>query len=459
MHRLCLLGCVLLLSACREKAPEEGALRVTVKYSESYVPACVRVEVQDAQGHKEGTDIPSSQFQQRAEKELRIAVLRKAEWAQELSISVSSFDEEVAGRCSGNEVERRTSEGPVPVPPKKFSLWETQLMATDADGDGHLAGTTWGKQPDCDDKDRNAHPGAKEDCSAKKDLDCNSLIACQESFCRGATCDDGNACTTGDHCEGEGTAALCLSTGTVTCTQPTDVCSAPTACQPATGLCKAGDLPEGIACNDNNPCTNEDRCSLGTCVGTALQCATGTASCRETTGTCNRDTGACDYKPLPVATACDDKLTCTTSDQCDVNGTCIGTPLSCAPPAACFRIAQACTPSTECRYEVDPDQLNKPCGNTPRGTPGVCMADGACSPFPYSPHNFDPNSILASQVGELRTDGAVVFDTTDRTWIPDTAVPSRDTLTIIEIPQASGYPAALLIPVRALQLNGTLEIV
>ncbi|MCY1033825.1 putative metal-binding motif-containing protein [Corallococcus sp. BB11-1] len=402
MHRLCLLGCVLLLSACREKAPEEGALRVTVKYG-TYRPACVRVEVQDTQGHKEGTDIPSSQFKERAEKELRIAVLRRAEWDRELTVTVSSFNALEGDRCGGAAVETHGSGGTVAVPPKQFSEWETRLKAEDADGDGYLVGAMWGEPADCDDGSAAFNPGVIETCSGMVDFNCNKLTGCQDPACRGMACDDGNACTQGDHCEGEGAEARCLPTTTTQCTQPSGLCAAPQACQPSTGLCEAGPFPEGVLCNDGRICTS--------------------------------------------------------GDQCDGNGACVGTPMTCAPPEQCFRLAQACTSGADCRYEVDPTKLNTPCTNTPNGSPGVCLPTGACSPFPYKPYSFDPNVISASDIQELRTTGDVTFDSDTLTWAPSSSVTDVAQLKYLPIAQGAGLPEAILIPVATLDLGGALTLV
>ncbi|MCY1047301.1 hypothetical protein OV208_38745 [Corallococcus sp. bb12-1] len=457
MYRLCLLGCVLLLGACRETLPEEGALRVTVKYSESYPPACVRVEVQDAQGHKEGTDIPKNQFQERAERELRVAVLRKAEWEQALSITVSSFDLSEAGRCAGDEVERRTSEQPVPVPPKKFSQWDIQLMASDVDGDGHLSGATWDKAADCDDNDKAYNPGVKESCGGSVDYNCNTLVGCQESGCRAMACDDGNLCTQGDHCEGEGKEGSCIGTP-LQCTQPSNLCDARMTCQPTTGLCEPSEFPQGNSCDDGNPCTLGDKCGAGACAGTEMQCPAGNTICRETGGTCNRATGVCDYKPLPNTATCDDALTCTTPDTCDGSGACVGTPTTCAAPAQCLRLAQVCTTGADCRYEADPALLNTVC-TVSAGVPGVCLPTGACSPFPYPTSNFDPSTLAAADIQGLKTTGNVTLNSDTLTWNPPGNVQNSAQLKFKILSPGTGAPDVALLPVATLDLGGSLTLV
>ncbi len=67
-----------------------------------------------------------------------------------------------------------------------------------------------------------------------------------------AACDDGNACTTGDHCRGD--ADVCVSAGQVACTG-----------QCLTGSCdpQGGCVPRrrGSACEDGSLCTTDDRCT------------------------------------------------------------------------------------------------------------------------------------------------------------------------------------------------------
>nr|WP_128796997.1 putative metal-binding motif-containing protein [Corallococcus coralloides] len=452
MYRLCLLGCVVFLAACGEKAPDEGAIRVSVKYG-TFKPACVRVEAKDANGHQEATDILSSQFKNAEKNEVLVAVRRKADWDQALTVTASSYASSTATGCDGPFVEQHSSNGPLTVVARKFTNFEVTLKATDADGDGHLAGAMWSEPSDCDDSNPARYPGAVETCGATVDLNCNQLVGCQEPNCGGNPCDDGNACTTGDHCEGSGLEAKCVPTQTTTCTQPTGVCDARLTCNPASGLCEAAESTVGKSCNDGNACTDGDSCGAdGKCGGTARTCTT-SEQCLSSSGTCNPANGQCVFTPLPDTTACQDPLACTTPDRCDGNGNCVGTPTTCAP-APCYRVKQLCTVNTECEYEVD---LNGTC-TTSGGVPGVCMADASCTPFPYRPSNFDPNAIVATDIGELRTNGSVTFDTTDSSWSPPGAITSEATLKIVSIPQPDGNPPALLIPVRVLDLKGDLTI-
>ncbi|MBN8467781.1 hypothetical protein JYJ95_14770 [Corallococcus exiguus] len=453
MYRLCLLGCVVFLAACGEKAPDEGAIRVSVTYG-SFKPACLRVEVKDANGHGDQTDILSSQFKNTEKNEVLVAVRRKADWDTALNVTASSYASATATGCDGPFVEQHSSSGPLSIVAKKFTIFDVKLKATDGDEDGHLAGAMWGEPEDCDDSNPAIHPGVVESCGSTVDLNCNKLVGCQEANCGGKPCDDGNACTTGDYCDGSGLEAKCMPSQTTTCPQPTGVCDARQTCNPASGVCEVVESTVGKTCDDGNLCTNADKCgSDGKCAGTARTCNNTTVQCLANQGSCNPDTGNCVFTPLPTTTSCQDPVTCTTGDHCDGSGNCVGTPGICTAPP-CSRVKQQCTASNECEYEVD---LNGAC-TTSGGVPGVCMADASCTPFPYRPSNFDPNAIAGTDIGELRTSGNVTFDTTSRTWSPPGQVPTRDTIKFVLLDQGAGNPQAVLIPVKTLELNGTITV-
>jgi hypothetical protein len=88
--------------------------------------------------------------------------------------------------------------------------------------------------------------------------------ATQDGHCtvmNGVPCDDGDACTLGDTCM----AGACVG-GTQKPCNNGDQCHDPGACDPTSGTCSLVDKPEGVACDDGNPCTN-DGCHAGACVG------------------------------------------------------------------------------------------------------------------------------------------------------------------------------------------------
>ena len=401
MVRLCLLlGCVVLLGACGEKAPEEGALRVSVKYG-SFKPACVRVEVQDTKGHTGATDIPASQFQQRDTQEVLVAVLRKAEWERELSVTVSSLASATGSRCDGAVLERIASQ-PIPIPPKAFARHDVTLDAEDDDGDGAPVKVQWAEGVDCNDTDPRIRPGAEEACGGEDDFNCNGLKGCQDSSCRQAACDDGNLCTDNDRCEGSGVEAKC--------------------------------------------------------VGSARQCASATAC---TVSVCNQSTGVCDVGPAQAGAACVDADACTVNDTCNAAGTCSsGTPTPC-PPQKCFLPATSgCAGNNSCNYSPDPAQVGNTCPTAAGKPSGVCRkGDGACSAFPYKPSNFDPDAVNPADLVALTTTNDVTFNSDTMTWDPPGNVANPAQLKPRTIPQAGGAPDAVLLPVSSVSLGGTLTLV
>lgn len=168
----------------------------------------------------------------------------------------------------------------------------------------------------------------------------------------GTVCDDGDVCTLEDRC----VAGACISESSVAC--PTDdVCQIGT-CQPDIG-CVFGDKTG--PCDDGNPCTSDDACLNGVCVGGGNECdcevdadcgdfddgdlCNGVVGCIEnkcetlpgsavvcdvvkngpcTVTECQPATGVCETVPTIDGTACSDGDRCTLDDQC-VSGTCTGT--------------------------------------------------------------------------------------------------------------------------------------
>src|SRR5262249_21407132 len=76
----------------------------------------------------------------------------------------------------------------------------------------------------------------------------------------GTPCDDGNACTQRDPCQG----GVCTGTTPVTCTA-LDQCHVAGICDPATGVCSQPVKPDGSACDDGDACTTGDTCQAGGC--------------------------------------------------------------------------------------------------------------------------------------------------------------------------------------------------
>src|SRR5262249_17822956 len=131
-----------------------------------------------------------------------------------------------------------------------------------------------------------------------------------------------SACDAADTCEGQG---VCLAnhspTGTP-CPDDGNVCT-DDVCD-GTGTCRH--IANGAECDDGDPCTPNDTCRDGVCVGTGTK-ACGVVGCSE----------------APDGTPCNDDNACTSPDTCH-GGTCVGVPLN---GTACDD-GNACTENGQC---------------------------------------------------------------------------------------------------------------
>ncbi len=159
------------------------------------------------------------------------------------------------------------------------------------------------------------------------DTECDDANGCTDDGCdlgrnvcafvpNAVACDDGNACTAADVCQGgacRGTAIVCPSPG---------LCLAPAGCDPVLG-CRftriAGCCEVAADCADDNACT-EERCDVATnrCVSTVVACSRPSvcltpAGCDPVLG-CRftRIAGCCE-----AAADCVDANACT-EERCDV---------------------------------------------------------------------------------------------------------------------------------------------
>ena len=88
----------------------------------------------------------------------------------------------------------------------------------------------------------------------------------------GESCDDGEVCTQGDHCDGEGS---CVNTGPLNCADAhdctIDVCADDNPCTIDTCSLSTGcaNEPDLASCNDDDPCTT-DSCGASGCVNLAI---------------------------------------------------------------------------------------------------------------------------------------------------------------------------------------------
>jgi hypothetical protein len=137
-----------------------------------------------------------------------------------------------------------------------------------------------------------------------------------------STCDDGNACTTGESCQ----AGVCTG-GTMKPCPATDQCHDAGTCDPSTGLCSNPAQDNGTPCNDGNACTMGETCQGGSCTAGATKTCTPSGQCHDA-GTCDVNTGVCSNPSKASNTPCNDGDPCRTGETCQAGICGPGTPIT-----------------------------------------------------------------------------------------------------------------------------------
>ncbi|HAN30318.1 MAG TPA: hypothetical protein DCQ06_01850, partial [Myxococcales bacterium] len=261
-------------------------------------------------------------------------------------------------------------------------------------------------------------------------------------------CNDGNACTTNDLCDGKGGCTGSAIDVAVTCddSEPCtkEICDPKAAGKGPTAGCQ--NLPQAGSCDDGNPCTNGDACSAGTCKAGANICAcTANSDCKSkddgnlcngslycdkakapyfckidpktvvscdtskdstcASTICNSKLGACENKQATLGKACDaDGSVCTAGDACK-KGTCVAGPaVSCDDKNPCT--TDSCDPNSGCK------SVNNvaPCdADDSKCTVGDQCANGGCLKGKLT--QCDDNNPCTSDSCDPKT-GKCVFETT-----------------------------------------------
>jgi len=211
-----------------------------------------------------------------------------------------------------------------------------------------------------------------------------TLEACVNGVCvvqaaNGKECDDGNACTDKDTCNN----GQCA--GKQKDCNDSNPCTAELGCSPKTGCIQVQN--DAIPCNDNDACTFEDKCQGGACLGKSLNCddknpctndvCDKVKGCVITQNPCDDKNpctadkcvlgAGCQNTPLD-GVACDDGDACTAGDMCNIDQ-CVGKPKTCDDKNVCTE--DSCDPKTGCAF------VNLPLGATPCDDGNACT-DDAC---------------------------------------------------------------------------------
>ncbi len=163
--------------------------------------------------------------------------------------------------------------------------------------------------------------GLTKACTDKKQ---DSTVVCR-AIKANSKCDDPEFCTgTTDSCPSDK-----FKLDTVVCRAKSGDCDVDDKCPGDAADCPGdGKAADGATCADNaNKClvAGTPTCRAGVCdQGSALVCPLPSGQCFDTR-VCNPATGVCS-SPIKIAgTSCDDGIACTTGDQCNNNGVCVGT--------------------------------------------------------------------------------------------------------------------------------------
>ncbi len=170
---------------------------------------------------------------------------------------------------------------------------------------------------------------------------CRGSVDCTSAkYPNGTVCSDGNPCTWGDTCQNK----VCTpDPNRATQCSASDQCHNAGICDITSGQCSNPAKGDGTTCDDGNACTQTDSCQGGTCTGTNLMtCAPGD-QCH--LGVCDPGSGACTNPPAQDGTACNDGNACTQTDTC-LLGVCMGgNPVTCGGADGCHN-AGSCDPTS-----------------------------------------------------------------------------------------------------------------
>ncbi len=211
-------------------------------------------------------------------------------------------------------------------------------------------------------------PDGDSNCSESCNEGTNSCDADDPAL---SGCEDGLFCTAGDTCDGAGT----CQGGGAACPGPDGDGDCSESCDEGADNCNADD-PPGTTCTDGLFCTSVDQCNAsGTCVGAGDPCpgADGDGDCSEA---CNEFFNTCTSND-PNGSGCDDGQFCTQTDTCS-NGSCIGAGDPCTGPDGDGNCAESCDEGTNSCGGNDP--VGSACDDGLFCTDNdTCNSVGACT--------------------------------------------------------------------------------
>lgn len=210
------------------------------------------------------------------------------------------------------------------------------------------------------------------------DNQCDAATGCNYPTNDSLTCDDGDDCSSDDHC----TAGACE--GTCAC-KVDDDCSGETlgTCEKAVCLDNACSVvadadADGSACTGDDPCLEDTVCNAGACGGgTAKDCSGAADDCN--IGVCNAASGECQPQPVTDGFPCDETNECSTA-SCQA-GTCDVVPnllQDCTHPDSCV-VGAKCTATAECKGTFDSSLSGCNCNEASECDDGISCTSELCT--------------------------------------------------------------------------------
>ncbi len=227
-------------------------------------------------------------------------------------------------------------------------------------------------------------------CSGKTQVLCSDSSPCTDETCVPAIgcvssnntkpCSDFNSCTLGDQCFG----GSCKPGAPVSCDDG-DKCNGAESCDAAAG-CKLGNP---LVCNDGLPCTADSCGAAAGCVHLPNDASCSDGIFCNGVEKCVASLG-CTGSPLPDETVCNDGNACTSSDKC-VAGVCIGQGLQCDDNNPCT--VDACNAG------------GTGCESTPLPQFSACNDGNLCTPTDTCDNGFCTGSgVVDCNDGNVCTD-------------------------------------------------------
>ncbi len=309
-----------------------------------------------------------------------------------------------SGLCKLTPVEAALSFGDCSVPGSPSCRWQRKPAGAPAPVD----------IVPCDDGDKcttidHCEAGA---CVAGETLVCPCT---SDAECEGK--DDGNLCNGTMFCDTVSGKCLLNPASVVSCQTVDDTMCLQTECNPNSGLCQKVPMHEGDACDDGVLCTSGEVCKGGTCKPAAETCSCKTdAECTDQddgdlcNGTmfCNPQSGKCEVNPAT-------KVNCPTVDDtfCQLNsclakaGACAIVPrhegLACDDGNPCTAneacsAGQCVATANTCECQKDSDCAPKDDGNQCNGTLFCEVDSGLCKVNPATVVQCSPTFDNACQV-------------------------------------------------------------